>query len=808
MASVGALLGTALAVAMVVCWGILLQSAVQSPIQPHRYASAPVIVAADQTLTVHYGHGDGAGSESTPLPEPVRLDTGLVTTLAARPGVAAAVPDISFPGELAGTAATVHNWSGARLGGTGMAAGRPPEATGQIAVAASTGLDVGTHTTLRSATGPVDVTVTGITTGGTYVSDPDAATLAGTAGKVDAIGVFPKSGVSTAALADAVRPVAGGAAVLTGVDRGRAEHPDLVQARDDLSSIAGAIGGIAVMVAIFVVAATLAVSIQQRSREIALLRAVAATPGQIRRMVAGEGAILAVAAALLGCLPGAALAGIMRSAMVHKGILPPSLTLQVGWIPFVVAGGAGLVVVQLAGVVAGRRASRIRPTAALAESTVQPGRLGIVRLILGAGALAGGVAILSASLSMQGDDAAGAAAGVVMILMVAVGLLGPIIAWVGSVLLGAPTRRLSRIGGFLAAVHARARSRRLASAVTPVALTVSLAFITVFLQATISHAADRQSVNRLTADRVLAADAPGIPAAAVSRMARVSGVDSAVGLVPTQIEQGNGLNSYDAQVVTGGPIGRVLNLAVQHGSLDPGQLALSADLARAARVAVGDRTQLRLGDGALVSARVSAIYRSSLGFGDVLLPWRLAAGHVAVPAASTVLIRRTPGADPAKVDAALHRVYPAAHSGDRSAYHRQQQQDQALNAWVNYLLLGVVVGYTAIAVVNTLVMTTTERRREFALLRLIGATSRQVLRMMRWEAALVSLLGVGVGTAVGFATLIPFCRALGPGAAPYVPPMSFAVIAGGAAVLALLATLLPARRALAHRAIDAAGIRE
>jgi putative ABC transport system permease protein len=812
--SLGALIGTALAVALVTCWGILLQSSATAPVEPHRYAAAPVIIAGNQSLTVHYGHGDSRDSSTELMPEPVRLDAGLAGKIAGRPGVARTVPEVSFAGTLAGTSTTVRNWSSSALGGVRITRGARP-GHGQVAVdtatAKRTGLGLGAHTTLLTATGPVPVTVSGITSGGTFVADAAAAQLAGLGGKVDAIGVFPRSGVSTAQLADAVRPAAGAAKVFTGDDRGRAERPDLVQAKADLSSMAGAIGGIAIMVAVFVVAATLAVSIQQRSREIALLRAVAATPRQIRRMVAGEGLILAAAAALIGCGPGALLAAFMRSVMVHRGILPAGLALQVGWIPFVVAGGAGLVVVQLAGIAAGRRAARIRPTAALAESSVQPGRLGIVRLVLGTGALAGGIAILSASLSMTGDDAAGAAAGVVMILMVAVGLLGPVIAWLGSVLLGAPLRWISRIGGFLAAVHARARSRRLASAVTPVALTVSLAFITVFLQATISHAGDRQSQQRLIADRVLSADGAGIPLDAVDRMAAVSGVDSAVGIRPTQIEQGNDLSDFDAQVVTGGRLDRVLDLSVLHGSVDSlgaDRIAISTDRASATHASVGDRMQIRLGDGTVVSPRVAGIYDSSLGFADVLLPWGLAAGHVQTPAPSTVLIRLARSADPKAVDAALHQAYPAAHSGDRAAYHRQEAADQAANAWVNYLLLGVVVGYAAVAVANTLVMTTTERRREFALLRLIGATTGQVLRMMRWEAALVSLLGVGIGTAVGFATLYPFSRALGHGTAPYVPPLSFAMIAGGATALALLATLLPARRALAHRPIEAAGIRE
>ena len=82
--------------------------------------------------------------------------------------------------------------------------------------------------------------------------------------------------------------------VLTGDARGRAEYPELQQARTKLIAVTASFGGLALFIAMFVVAGTMGLSIQQREREIALLRAVAATPGQIRRMIAWEAAIVAL----------------------------------------------------------------------------------------------------------------------------------------------------------------------------------------------------------------------------------------------------------------------------------------------------------------------------------------------------------------------------------------------------------------------------------------------------------------------------------------------------------------------------------
>jgi putative ABC transport system permease protein len=76
------------------------------------------------------------------------------------------------------------------------------------------------------------------------------------------------------------------------------------------------------------------------------------------------------------------------------------------------------------------------------------------------------------------------------------------------------------------------------------------------------------------------------------------------------------------------------------------------------------------------------------------------------------------------------------------------RQDTRTQEWINYLLVGMIVAFTAISVVNTLAMATASRRREFGLQRLTGATREQVLRMMAVEGALVAAIGILLGTAL------------------------------------------------------------
>ncbi|HEY1485106.1 MAG TPA: hypothetical protein VGF84_03315, partial [Micromonosporaceae bacterium] len=239
----GAFIATTLAVALVGAWGILLQSAIQSKAKPVRYANAPVVIANKQTV---------AGSD--PLVERNRLPVTLVDRLQSVRQVRAAVPDISFPAALKNRTVTAYDWSSTRLTKTHLRTGQRPD-EGQIAVGSQYGMRVGDRVMLHTPTGDETLTVSGITAGnGVFIPDAAASKFAGAPGKADAIGVFGRPGVSAATLARAIKKTAGPATVLTGDARGKPEFPDMVQGGADLESLAGAIGGIAIMVAIFVVA--------------------------------------------------------------------------------------------------------------------------------------------------------------------------------------------------------------------------------------------------------------------------------------------------------------------------------------------------------------------------------------------------------------------------------------------------------------------------------------------------------------------------------------------------------------------------
>jgi putative ABC transport system permease protein len=204
-----------------------------------------------------------------------------------------------------------------------------------------------------------------------------------------------------------------------------------------------------------------------------------------------------------------------------------------------------------------------------------------------------------------------------------------------------------------------------------------------------------------------------------------------------------------------------------------------------------------------------AIYSRDLAFGDALLASGLAASHQTTPLLDEILIRTSqPAAVVARRLQALAQRYPGLHVGSSAALITANAANDELNNWLGPFFVAMIFGFTSIAVLNTLIMIALRRRRELALLRLAGATKRQVRSMARWEAFLIIAIGLGTGLAIAATALLPLSHALTGGFRPYVPLGWLTAILGASALLALVALSVPTRQALRARPVEAMGVRE
>lgn len=812
------------AAAMISASGVLIDSGIRAGIPTERYAGAPVVVGADQTLA-------GQDGVSQRFAERVPVPAADVDTIAHVPGVRRAVADVSVTVALLahGTDVTdgkpvlAHGWSSTALGPIDLVAGHAPQGPGDVVV--DEGLAA--HARLGDT---VDVVDGGVPTPYRVVGVVSSALLArqsavyltdqrlGTAGHADTVGVLADPGVDPDDLADRIRHAVPGVLTYTGNSRADAEFLDVGAARSFLIEMSSAFSGTMLMIVILVVAGTLGLAIQQRRREFALLRAIAATPLQIHRLIGAEILILATAASVLGGLLGYGLSFPLRDLLADNGTIPPDFRFAIDPVPGLAAVVACVAASWVAGMVIARRAARISPVEALGEAAVEPKRLSRVRLAIGWLLIPLGVgAAVVLPLVVPGEVATAGAAGSALLLVIAIALLGPrlltgtsgLFRWFGA------GRAAS---GFLAGANTAANARRVGSAATPLIMGVALAAVQIFTLTTTTAAAQHQADTGMVADRVVTGGVDGVAPSIADAVRGVPGVAVVTPVARTQVLVtyralgDQEIGSFTAQGVTPDRLGQVMNLDVRQGSLaglHGDTVALSSYAASSFGVGVGGTVTMRMGDGTPITPRVVALYDRGLGFGDVTLPHDVVLAHVTNHLDSSVLIGLAPHAG--DVDAGLRaalRSYPSIVITDRASFTAAQDKAVASQSTVNLVLNLVILAYIAISVVNTLVLATVARAREFALLRLVGATRRQVRAMMRGEARIVVVAAVVLGSLVALPPLVGISLGVTGTFLPTVSPLAYLAIVAIAVALGWVSITVATRFAMRARPIDAIGVRE
>lgn len=792
---------------LVLACGGLMETGIRGEVPAKRLANTQFVVTGSQTWTLPKENPDDPeeDTESAYLGERVRLPESLVAELSKVPGVTAAVGDVTVPALLNGAAVDAHGWSSASLTPVRLASGAEPK-SGEVVLGQGAGAAIGERVELVVRGSMEAFTVSGLVPGqAVYFSDDQIGRLAGHPGTVDLIGLRAGEGAG-----DRIAKVLDGqnATLLSGEERGIAEYPDSASAGENLIVLAAVFGGLATMVMLFVVSTTLGLSIQQRQRELALLRAVGTTPGQLRRMVIGEALFMAVFATALGCVLGGIFGEWLFEQLASHGIVPAAMAHHTGWIPTVVAIGAVLIGSFFGALIAGRRAARTRPTEALADAAIQRKWLSWVRVLFAALAFGGGIALFIVTIAvMTGPIAASTAGPSVMLWAIALALVSPGITRMVLAVLRWPVRAVTGTAGYLATLSTKTRAVRVAAVVTPIMLATGMATANIYLQTTSVAVANEAFVENLRADLVLSGD---VPKGLVDEVREVPGVSAASEYVTSVVfldkpyDSSQSEDGWPVQGVSGEAAAKTTAFRPTEGNLTAltgNTIALPTEHAAALGRDVGDEITMRMGDGAVVDVRIVALYPAREGFETVLMPATLVAAHTTSGLPSQIIVRTD---DPSTVAPALAKLAPTLAVVDRETLVSSYAKDQELGAWINYLMAGMIIAYTAISVVNSLVMSTTARRREFGLQRLTGATRGQVLRMMTVEAGMTTIIGVLLGTMVAATTLVPFTLVTDGSLLPKGPPEIYLAVTGAAAVLTFGATLVSTWVGLRTRPAEAA----
>jgi putative ABC transport system permease protein len=771
-----------------------------------------------------YTASEGTGTSRAPIAASVLTDVREVD------GVRAAEGSVSGYALLTDNdGAAITSKGGAPTMGYSMAAdetlrgdvellsGSAPEGPGEVAIDATSAEenDIALGSTIDVLfQGPTrELTVVGTVgfggekdLGGTTSAYFDTATAqryVGTPGQFDTIDVSAADGVSQQQLAerlDAVIP--DGAEAVTGETVAQ-ENSDAVQ--EDLKFVGilfMIFAGIALFVGSFIIWNTFTMIVTQRSREIALLRAVGATRRQVLRSLLLEAVMLGLAASAIGVGLGLVVAKGLKVLMDVVGFSLPSTSLQLEprtiWVSLLV----GTVVTVVAALVPALRATRVLPVEALRESTPGAEKPSRRRAIVGLGITAAGAAAMLASLYADvsmlvfGLGLLAALVGVIVALPLAVRPL--------SALIATPLR-LRGMPGELAKQNAMRNPRRTSS--TAAALMVGLTLVvsmSVFASSLKSSFGDVVS-DQTNADLFLATSstqAPGFSPSVVGAVQGVDGVDVVSANGWGQARFAGDDSSYSA--VDPATAEDVMNLEVSSGSVaDLGRDGVVVAKSAATREGweLGDEVTAEFAASGKHPLRIVGIYDGKGWIGDDFVLSIAEQNAFAGPQlVSTALVTLAAGADKGDVQQAIDAVladHPDAQVLDQEGFEEVASGfiDQLLTFVTVMLLLAVVIAL--LGIVNTLALSVFERTRELGLLRAVGMTRGQVRAMVRWESAVISLIGAVTGAVLGIGIGLALSQLLKDEGikAIAVPVPQVALYVALAAVAGVLAAVGPARSA-------------
>ncbi|UCA53925.1 ABC transporter permease [Streptomyces sp. WA6-1-16] len=816
---VGSFLALALGVGLIAATGLALAATFDAPERgPERFAAAPVVVRADGLLRVD----TPTGTRTAPLDRPGPVPPGLAAQLAS---LGRTVEDRSFPADIMdphpgqdAEARVGHPWSVAAAAPYRLATGRAPAAPGDVVVTTGTGgprLRTGDRVRVRTPAGSEARNVVGTVAGrgfedAVFFTDDEAARISP---DIDALVVH----ADATAVRDALGPDSG-LDVLTGHDRRRADpDPDRdARALVSVNALLGTAAGITLFVSAAVVASTFSYAVAGRRREFGLLRTAGATPGQIRRTVLAESVLIGVAASAAGTLLGAGGAPLLVRRMTEAGLAPSWFALGDPSWPLHTAFWTGVSVATAAALVSCHRAGRTAPTEALREAAVDSRVMPVSRWAAAVLVLLLGLGLPALALATDPGDLLGRKSYITrpMILIVGCALLAPVLVRpVGRLLTWLPAR-LPGATGVLVRENTAAGVRRTAAVAAPVLITVALAVSLTGTVGTLEEARATEARTATTADFVVTPGQEGRPLAPAF-LERARNIDGAVvsasrSTAVTVLEEDTALVPFEARAVDPARLAAVAKLPVTAGrlaDLDDDAIVVNEEWLT---TRVGDRVTVWLGDGSERSLRIAAVLATGTGDNGVYVTPRNAGGADV----DRIDVEVAPGGDRHAVAAALDTA--AAGTGTRVATRAEwlapttPGPDDHTRTGLR-MILGIALLATATALANTLVMATSGRGRDLAVLRLAGATVPQVLRLVVAEA--VAAVGVGalLGGAVAAVNLLVVRCALallGVTSAVVVPWAMLGLVVAAAALLAAGSAVLPALSALRTRPVELAGSRE
>ncbi|WP_330296721.1 ABC transporter permease [Streptomyces sp. NBC_00503] len=648
-----------------------------------------------------------------------------------------------------------------------------------------------------------------VNAGGSLVlfDTPTAQQLYLEPGFYNELSVSAKAGASADQLLAEIKPIVGkDAKAQTGAALAAEQAKDIERGMGNMNQMLLVFALISLFVGVFLIYNTFTMLVAQRTKELALLRAIGANRGQVRSSVLAEALVVGVISSAIGLVAGIGLAVGMRSAIGAFGAKIPAGPLVVAPTTIVAAIAIGVFVTVIAALVPAIRTSRIAPVAAMgsahlpatAKSLVLRNSIGGSITFLGLLGILGGALIGKDGKMLIGTGAFFTMIGIIILLPA---LSRPVIAAVRPLL-----TKVFGVAGKLAAQNAVRNPRR--TAVTAASLAIGLTLVTALsvLGITMGKAVDRATTDNLKADyKVSMGESFGsLDPSVIPALEKAPGVKAVSPQQAGDIAFGDAKDYRSVSGVNPATIGQLLNFDVLGGqlsSLAKGELAVSEKTAKEQGLSVGSTLKATFTDNKKADLKVGAIFKDMEGMlSPYVIDYNVLSQHSEKPYLREVYVKMDAGAS----DKAEQSLVDALGKNPAITFATQQDIRNEMGGIINtalnimYGLLAMALIISVLGVVNTLAMSVYERTQEIGMLRAIGLDRGRVKNMIRLEAIVISLFGAVIGVALG--TFIAWAvgetiKASIPNYALVIPYDRIAIFMLLAGIVGALAAMWPARSA-------------
>ena len=630
---------------------------------------------------------------------------------------------------------------------------------------------------------------------------PTAQALMGEEGQFDSINVATTSGANQAAVQRGIeRVLPHGVEVVSGQTAANEQTNAISSALSFFNTALLVFAFIALFVGGFTILNTFSIIVGQRTKELALLRIVGASRGQVFLSVMLEAGVVGLLSSLVGLGLGVLAAIGLEALLSGFGVTLPTgpLVFEARTVIVCLIVGVGVTLVSAIG--PARRAVRIAPVEAVSEQQAERQVSMRRRFTWGLGVAIVGVLLLTVGLTQP--QIVLVAAGAVLIF-IGVAQLAPAVARPMASVIGRPLARLLGMSGRLGRENSMRSPRRTAQ--TASALMVGLALVSVIavFGASASRSATAAIDNAISADIIV-----------TNTNSNGNGQFSTT--VPTVASSVPGVTAsstvYGDQFVFRGSIVSLKAISTQHlsdtlilnmasgnaqSALAAGDLLIDTTTASSDHLSVGDTVPVKFALTGSQRMRIGGIFQANQLIGSYLVSEAFFRFHYQNPLPFAVLLK-TDGSG-ATQHAVAHALAPFPNVQVQSRAQFEQSQSAQVNQLLGivYALLALAVIIAMIGIVNTLMLSVFERTHEIGLLRAVGMRRRQIRAMIRSESVILAIFGAIIGVIVGTLLGIALVSSLHSQGitSTVVPVQSLVIFLVLAAVLGLIAASWPARRA-------------